>query len=172
MQINQQKTNQKKTAIIVSIIILLIASLVIGYYVWFRPDQKNDITNDSIDTNSTTNNEKTDQSTHNREAEKDPVQNDSDTIDQTSLSGYITAKNIVNENLQIRLQIEQYLTSGTCKITIGNYSEQVNVISNPSSSTCSGWDIPINKLRKGTQNIIIEIISGDNTLTISDEVTI
>ena len=65
--------------------------------------------------------------------------------------------------------INQFLKlPGTCKLTVfssGNsvYSETVNVVSNPSSGSCEGFDIPLANLPSGNLNFKIEVNANQKT---------
>ena len=175
MNISRKNKLNKKIIIIISCAVLIIVAVIIGYLSLHTPDQtSNNVSEDNTEINISPDKEDAMEGSisQNRESEKNPIQNDATDVDQTTLNGYITAKNVANGTLQVRVQIEQYLTSGTCKITVGSYSEQTDVIPNPSSSTCKGWDIPISKLQKGKQTITIHVNSASNNLTITDEVVI
>jgi flagellar basal body-associated protein FliL len=175
MQIQKNKS-PRKALIAVAIIVVLALLGIGGYFAWkaLSPDGDADQNtskpapaSDSKPSNSIEPNNNTE-----REAEKDPVQNDAANVDQNTLSAYITAKNIVGDTLQIRTQIDQYLTSGTCRITIGSYSATAGIVQNPSSSSCAGWDIPLSQLGSGSQTINISIASGDKSATIVGEVSL
>ena len=172
MRINQKKPKLKKRYIVIVVAILLLIGVLIGYFTWYLPSQNNESVDDNIETNSFIDNSDAEQYMIERESDKEPTQNDSSGVDQSNLTGYITTKNIIDGKLQIRVQINQYLTSGTCSITIGNYSEQASVVANPSSSTCQGWDIPISLIPKGSQTITININSGEKSMALTDEVEI
>lgn len=169
---SKNKSNKKIVLIIVSLVVIVIAAAT-GFFWLQNQSSQSPQSNMSDETDSSTINvEDNSQEALDREEDKVPLQNDSAAVDQSNLTGYITAKNIVNGKLQIRIQIDQYFTSGTCKITIGDYSEQADIITNPSSSTCKGWDIPVSNLQNGTQPIKIDINSGSNNLIINDEIAL
>ena len=177
MRINKRKKNTKKLYIIIAIVSLLIICALAGYFVLSLSNKDNSVVDNPENTSSETDSRSAQSNVDNdnqdvRESDKEPLQNDSASVDQNSLTGYITFKNITDGNLQIRVQIEQYLTSGTCTITIGDYVEQVNISANPSSSTCQGWDIPVAGIGSGYQSITIDITSDNNSLILSDGITI
>jgi cytoskeletal protein RodZ len=167
-----KKSHKTRTIVIVVIAVLFVLSGGALLY-WYsltqtpinnQPDQSIVDTNDSSHTDSA--------NYTGREADKEPLQNDSANVDQDSLTAYITTKNVIGNQLQIRIQIEQYVSSGSCKITIGDYSAQADIVQNPSSSSCAGWDIPLSQLATGRQAIVVDIISNDKSAVITDEVSI
>ena len=84
-----------------------------------------------------------------------------------SLTGNITYAGVVNKKIMIRVNIDQFLNNGTCTLIMQKdemvYSEKVNIIESASTSTCKGFDIPIDKLAPGDWFIEIEIQSGNKT---------
>lgn len=169
---SKKRKNGIKIIIIILSIAIVVSGVVCGYFFWYQSSQSDETVDNQPNENSSISTDGNITPEPIRETSKEPLQNDSANVDQKSLTGYITYKNVENGKLIIRVQIDQFLTSGTCKITVGGYSEQVNIITNPSSSTCQGWDIQTSKLQNGNQKISIDINSGDNSLVISDEVTI
>ncbi len=95
---------------------------------------------------------------------------------QSTISAVINSKNIVNDRVSIRVTISQYLSKGKCNLTLSKgpleYKETANIIPNPSSSTCAGFDIPVSKLDPGNWKIKININSEDKSSMISDELEI
>lgn len=93
-----------------------------------------------------------------------------------SLTGFISYNSVVDGNLVVRLTIDQALTSGTCKLTLtkggSSITKTSSIIANPSSSTCSGFDVPTSELSSGAWTIQIILTSADKTGTITGEVTI
>lgn len=94
------------------------------------------------------------------------------------LTGTITYSAKAADNYRIRVNIDQFLKlPGTCKLTVFSadkiiYTDSVSVISNPSSGSCKGFDIPLTKLSPGEYNIKIEINANQKTGIIEGKVTI
>ncbi len=95
---------------------------------------------------------------------------------EASLTGFVSYSSVVDGSLLIRVTIDQALNSGTCELTLsrGNASitKTSNIVANPSSSTCNGFDVSTSELNSGTWTILIHITSGSKTGTISGETTI
>lgn len=77
----------------------------------------------------------------------------------------------------IRVNINQLLGGGTCKINlIANgdtvYTDIASIIGSASTSTCEGFNIPTSKLSQGKHQIIIDLSSSGKTGQIVGEVNI
>ena len=94
------------------------------------------------------------------------------------LTGAITYSAKSANFYRIRVNIDQFLKlPGTCKLTVLSagkvvYTDSVSVVSNPSSGTCEGFDIPLTKLVLGNYDIKIEITANQKTGVIEGRVTI
>lgn len=93
------------------------------------------------------------------ESEKDIVQQETPTGD--TLGMWVTSKNIVNGTLQIRVQIDQVISSGTCSIEIGDYSASAAVVSEPQGASCEGFDVPTKSYSGDSYTITVK--SGDKS---------
>jgi len=89
-----------------------------------------------------------------------------------TITGVITRADVSNDKLVLRVNIDQYLSGGTCTLTVGNYTEVANVADSASTSTCEGFDIPLSKLASGEQALKIDIASGDKQGTITGKVAL
>jgi hypothetical protein len=94
------------------------------------------------------------------------------------LTGTITYSAKAADKYRIRVNIDQFLKlPGTCKLTVLSaskvvYTDSVSVISNPSSGSCEGFDIPLAKLPSGTYDFKIEVNANQKTGIIEGEATI
>lgn len=94
------------------------------------------------------------------------------------LTGTITYSAKAADNYRIRVNIDQFLKlPGTCKLTVLSagkvvYTDSVSVISNPSSGTCEGFDIPLSRLTSGDYDLKIEINANQKTGIIEGRATI
>lgn len=94
-----------------------------------------------------------------------------------SLSGAITRADVTGQNLVIRVNIDQYLGSGRCELSLVRggstiYTETANVVGIASTSTCEGFDIPAAGLGSGNVQINIKISSDGREGTIRGEANI
>jgi hypothetical protein len=94
------------------------------------------------------------------------------------LTGAITYSAKTDDIYRIRVNIDQFLKlPGTCMLSVTSagkvvYTDYVNIISNPSSGSCDGFDIPLTKLSPGEYNIKIEVNANQKTGIIEGKVTI
>ena len=94
------------------------------------------------------------------------------------LTGTITYSAKTTDKYRIRVNIDQFLKlPGTCMLSVISagkvmYTDYVNIVSNPSSGSCEGFDIPLTKLSPGEYNIKIEVNANQKTGIIEGKVTI
>ena len=94
------------------------------------------------------------------------------------LTGTITYSAKTADKYRIRVNIDQFLKlPGTCMLSVISdgkvvYTDYVNIVSNPSSGSCDGFDIPLTKLSPGEYNIKIEVNANQKTGIIEGKVTI
>lgn len=95
---------------------------------------------------------------------------------EESLTGSITTARIEGDKLIIRVTIDQYLSSGTCSLTVTNGEQTIEKTANitpiASTSSCEGFDIATSELNnlENKISIKIKITSGDKTGNITGEV--
>ena len=97
--------------------------------------------------------------------------------DKKSVHADITAANQDELSLHVRTLIQTVADSGTCTLTMTgpqgkSYISTVDVQALPSSSTCKGFDIPLDKLRSGTWTIRVDFNNDSLTASASKEVVI
>ena len=191
----QKRKNKKRWIYWIAALALLIAAGVVAYLVWdsyFR-DKRVDTYEDNVvevagdvddknddDTNSYKEEEKgSDENNIEEEVEKEkerivsyegvnPNKND-------QLTGAITYAGVNGGVLMIRVNIDQYLDGGTCNLSLnGNmaYNDVANIVSNASTATCEGFDVPVNALSSGYYQITIGLSTNDRSGTIIGEVNI
>lgn len=95
----------------------------------------------------------------------------------TGLTGVLTYAGVSNGYLRLRVNIDQYLSSGTCILVLsrnGNqiYSDYTNIVDSASTSTCEGFDVLASELGTGGLQIKITLASGDKNGVITGEATI
>ena len=93
------------------------------------------------------------------------------------LSGVITYAVASGSNLMVRVNINQLLGSGTCKLSLSSggttiYSDTAPIVGSASTSTCEGFNVPLSALSSGKYQIIIDLTSGDKSGQITGETTI
>lgn len=182
------KKTSKKPIIITAIIVVVVVCVGLLGFLWFN-SRSTEKDNDSQQTNSSkesstkksnqgASSESSEDNSVYHEPEKDisPSYEGNDANTSQKLTGVINYKSVVNHNLSIRTTINQLLGSGDCELVLSNGSKTITrtgqIVQNPSSSSCSGFDIPVSELGSGTWSIRINIKSGDRTGTLNDTVDI
>lgn len=93
-----------------------------------------------------------------------------------TLSGIITTARFSGDKFILRINIDQYLSAGTCNLTLSDGTHQLsktaNLIPSASTSTCEGFDISSSELSNFAKPIYITInlISSDKTGIIEGKV--
>lgn len=97
---------------------------------------------------------------------------------KSSITGVINYKSVIDGVLQIRVTIDQSISSGTCTLKLSRVSSdmvvtrQANTVSNPSSSTCEGFSVPVSELGQGEWDISVNVEGDSKTGVIKDTVVI
>lgn len=201
----QEKKN-KGILIGVIIFIILVALGIAGAVFYFNSDMVKVKTNQPEQQDEKSDSDKSDKSSDqdedsdNAEQKTETTNNDNDSVEEgktgnqdapaqeavnssPTLTGVINYKSVVNNTLQIRTTINQYLSEGTCALTLNGpngqvYSTNVNIIANPSSSTCAGFDIPLDLIqtdqdkRRGEWTINIHLTSGTRAGDLQDKISL
>ena len=93
------------------------------------------------------------------------------------LSGAITHAGVENDRLIIRLNIDQYLEGGECGLVIKQngaiiHEEVTGIVSNVTTATCEGFDLPVGLVGNGHFDIVVSISANDKNGIITGEVDI
>lgn len=168
-----KRKNKQKSIIILTILTIILAYILAAWQFNFFPFKKptSEVIN-SIDTpTEITKNIDTPQNKilEKNPDHKTPIQNEGEDPNQLSeITGYVSNKTVNSQSqiLTIRVTINQFLSeAGTCSLILNNGNETFNdsasTANNPSSSTCQGFDIPLNKLSSGKWSIKIKVKAGD-----------
>ena len=166
------------------ILILLIAACVMVYLVWdsyFNDDKEKPQVDET---------EKVEEKTEPVEGEFEPeaekveqkeeiIQYDGENPNQGSdITGVVTYAGVSGGKLMIRVNINQYLSGGSCALRllfendVVMYSDTASVVDSASTSTCEGFDVPTAGLSSGNYKIIINVDSGAKTGVINGEVNL
>ena len=112
------------------------------------------------------------------EDEKEQPSYDGENPNQSSaLTGVITRAENMGEQVVIRVNIDQYLGEGECRLNMKEddeaiYSDTANIVGSAATATCEGFDVPVAEIGNGNFVIEITVNSGDKTGIISGEVSI
>ena len=93
------------------------------------------------------------------------------------LSGVVTYADVVDGMLMVRVSIDQYLTEGTCELTLAQggatiYNSIARIIGDVSTATCEGFDVSVEQLGGGNTEIIINLNANERRGVIRGEVEI
>lgn len=100
-----------------------------------------------------------------------------DPNDSDELSGVITYAGVADDYLVVRVNIDQYLRGGECRLTVLSsdsviHEEVVEIVGGPSSSSCNGFDVPVGIIGSGKFEIVINLESDDKKGAIREEVDV
>ena len=91
------------------------------------------------------------------------------------LTGVVTYAGVNGNELMIRVNIDQYLAGGSCKLTLlqdgaAVYSDTAEIIDSASTATCAGFNVPVANLSSGETGIRIELDASGKRGVIAGEV--
>ena len=94
-----------------------------------------------------------------------------------TLTGAITFAGVNGEKAAIRVNIDQYLSGGTCTLSMSapngqTYTDTAEIVTAASTSTCAGFDIATTNLSSGTWSFTIKLDTGDKSGTINGELNL
>lgn len=94
-----------------------------------------------------------------------------------NLTGLITYADVIDDELTIRVNIDQFLQSGSCNLTMSRngvtyYSQSVGIQESVTTSTCDGYKIPVSELSKGDFQVEIDLESEEKSGKITGRVRI
>ncbi len=163
-------------------LILLVAAIVVCYFVWdayFREKESPKIKEPETQIVEQEKEEPKEEAKTEEEVIKDEVvQYDGENPNQNEvLTGVITYLGVSGSDLMVRVNIDQYLTSGSCEINIVKgsnvlYTELVPVVGSVATATCEGFNVPVAQLEGGKLQVTINVSADEKTGTISGEVEI
>ena len=111
--------------------------------------------------------------------EKEPVvQYDGDNPNtNASLTGVVTYAGATANNIIIRVNIDQYIDGGTCKLNLSQngtvvYTAISNLIADVTTATCDGFNLSRSVVGSGNFGISIELNSGNKSGIIGGELNL
>lgn len=109
------------------------------------------------------------------EKEKVPQYDGDDPNVKSGLTGVVTYAGVSGGKLMIRVNIDQYVSNGTCMLGLRRegmniYSAEARIVDNASTATCEGFDVPVDGLGSGNTQIVIYLNGDDKTGEIAGEV--
>lgn len=107
---------------------------------------------------------------------KTPVQYDGENPNSAEdLTAYFSVKRLENDKLTLRVNIDQYLSSGSCSLLVTDASgnllveNSVEILPDASTSTCAGFDLSSPSLSSAEKplTLTLTLSSGDKSGTLS-----
>lgn len=182
MKIPQPKNTRPLTLTLLSAIGLILIGVTVAYY--FKIGPFNNQLNDSINLNEATQEEKNTGAGIKQQSIKssnDKTQTGSDPSpapqpiegsDKKTVGMEVSAVSQGDSTIQIRALIQTITNTGTCSLSMKStqgltYTATADVQALSSSTTCKGFDIPLNQLTPGTWTTSIDF--SNTTITASTE---
>ena len=178
----KRRKRSKKWISWLIILVLLIGAGAVCYMVWdsyFRDKTEPETSETSDNTESEEQKNDSEAELTSEEPEKKKVEqyDGDDPNNAQDLSGVVTYAGVNNGVLMIRVNIDQYLDSGKCELTLTRggatiYSSIASIIGSASTSTCEGFDVAMGELGGGNVEINIKLESNGRTGLIRGEANI
>jgi hypothetical protein len=177
----QSTQSKPKSALIISVIILLLIVGFIGIYVGvlkkplFGWPQQYTETTDNIDSQEPTQEEK-DTGNQSKSDTIEKGQQPTATDPSSPIQITLTANSLNGDTYQIRYLLEDGINGGVCKLTLTQGSKTVtqeaNIQALASSSTCEGFNVSHDSLSPGQWNATLNVESNGRTGTRTDTISI
>ena len=184
-----QSNSTKRNVLISLVVILFLGALgtAAAYYYKvgpFKPSVNNSTnldkpSDDELKAGSDTKQQTVDSDENKNQPGSDPAQAPQpiENSNKKSVHAEITAANQDESLLHIRTLIQTVASNGMCSLTMTGpqgktYTSTAVVQPLPSSSTCRGFDVPLEKLSSGSWAIKVDFNNDDLTASASKEVVI
>ena len=178
----QRRKRSKKWISWLIILVLLIGAGVVCYMVWdsyFRDKSEPETseTSDSTESEEQKNDAEVELTSEEPEKKKVEQYDGDDPNTAQELSGVVTYAGVNNGVLMIRVNIDQYLDSGKCELTLTRggatiHNSIASIIGSASTSTCEGFDVAAGELGGGNVEVNIKLESNGKTGLIHGEANI
>ena len=186
-QKRKRKKNNKKCFFGGVLLLLFVGTSVICYLVWNAYfDDKDGVTDDgwvaagvmekSVEKSGEKLGEKDGDSRDEAEAVKKKVvqYEGEDPNEAEELTGVVTYAGVNGDNLLVQVNIDQYLSEGSCGLQLLQdgvvvYEDTVEIVAMVSTATCDGFEVPVKSLGGGGYDIVINLVSGGKMGTIRGE---
>jgi hypothetical protein len=164
----QIKTKNKKQPLLFIALAVLLVALTSAAFYYFN-NKSADQQNTSIQKTPSDNINQIDNSPPSEEESKNGYDNKKDFIDNIDqpVAGSVTvAINSVDQDdssLFVNVLVYDNNPTGKCTLTLNSHTETVSIDQLPSYGICRGFTVPLNKLLKGKQEVIVTY-SSDTAL--------
>lgn len=134
------------------------------------------VNNDSPKSSTESKNNETEESGEN--PDKTPKQYEDENKDTSSINASITKNEVVGGKYLLRVTIYEILNSGSCKLHMetshgDSLDRSADIISvGADSSSCEGFDIPVEGISNGVYNFTVSLSSGDKTGSVKGTIRI
>ena len=183
--IEKRKNNQKWLWWVGGLIVLT-SVLIVGVIIWqnnHNEEQNKEVGIDEVEKiehKYGDNKKQTDFQKHDEEVAKQQQitqYEGGDPNQSAELTGVVTYAGVSEDKLTIRVTIDQYLTEGTCELTLARggatiYNSIANIVGDVSTATCQGFDVATNELEGGNLEINIKLNAGEKSGMIRGEANI
>ena len=187
-----KRKRSKKWIYWVVVLVLVVVAGVVAYLVWnnyfanksdntTEPEttSKEEVPEKTPDTKKpdTDNTDTEDYAEPEQEKEKVLTYEGGDPNKAEELTGALTFASVEGDYLLLRVNIDQYLNSGTCQLSLSQnggivYSESANITSAASTATCEGFNVPLSALGTGDFEVVVHLDSAGKSGFIRGGVTI
>ena len=185
MKIVTRKNNRLKIIVAVAAVVLLLGALYAVYATTTKSwpfSENSNSSSENTETKSSKELEKDSSPENDAPIDKTPVRYTpvEESIDSSNdeITGIINFNAVSEGNLVIRTTINNDGSVGNCKLTLTKQSsgqtitKKSTIITNPHTSTCQGFDIPVAELSSGVWDISILVTSAERRGVLSSSVTI
>lgn len=166
------------------VLVVILVAIIVGVVILIKNNTSNrtdDNGQRTVDINDseTKKEEKTEEKTEEtpeREEKVPQYEGDSPNKSET-LTGLMSYADVINDELVIRISIDQFLQSGNCNLVISRngvtyYTQSVGIIESVTTSTCDGFKVPVGELPKGDLQVGINLESDGKSGRIEGRVRI
>ncbi len=180
MVARRRRRSRKWLSRLLFLILIIIAGAVI-YLVWdnyFRDDKVIEPGQSEV-----VEEEKPEEKSENVSEEKEPEKeetvqyegDDPNTLEE--LTGVVTYAGVSGNKLMVRININQYLSGGSCKLSLVRngataYEDVAAVTAGAATSTCEGFDVPVSEITSGKYQILVEVTAEGKAGVIKGEVEV
>lgn len=182
----KRRKRSKKWLYWVFVLLLLILAGVVIFLVWENYFKDSGVKSDDNNNNTSQETEKKKEEKNTTDTKSTEIVKEKEKVVQyegtdpneiEKLTGVMTYAGVSGSELMIRVNIDQYLASGTCELAILSngtniYSSTSNIIDSAMTSTCEGFNVPVNRLGSGNLQIVVYLSADGKTGEITGEVNI
>lgn len=182
----QKRKKSKRWIYWIIFVVLFVGAAVVCYFVWdayFKIKDGGSSSGNNSKVEETDKKDKQEQTEINNkeeeiiEKEKVVQYEGSDPNEAEELTGAVTYAGVSGDMLVVRTNIDQFLTVGECELTLERggeiiYNNVVNIVSSVSTSSCDGFEVPVDEIGGGEIDIYINLTSEGRMGTLQRKASI